>query len=80
MEYRLSFNGDPKRFVGLQCKARTFRLLDCVITFVYYVVVSKLEVWFEQVYWPLDDDWYSGSVVGYNSETDRHHVMIVLSI
>lgn len=49
---RMSFNGDPKRFVGLQCK----------------------------VFWPLDDDWYYGSVVGYNSETDRHHVLIVLSI
>ncbi|KDP42889.1 hypothetical protein JCGZ_23831 [Jatropha curcas] len=27
-----------------------------------------------KVYWPLDDDWYSGRVVGYNLETKRHHV------
>ncbi|KAM7461652.1 hypothetical protein LguiA_029773 [Lonicera macranthoides] len=27
-----------------------------------------------QVYWPLDADWYSGKVVGYNPETDRHNV------
>ncbi|XP_039054780.1 histone-lysine N-methyltransferase ATX2-like [Hibiscus syriacus] len=27
-----------------------------------------------KVFWPLDADWYSGRVVGYNSETNRHHV------
>ncbi|EEF34619.1 histone-lysine N-methyltransferase ATX2 [Ricinus communis] len=27
-----------------------------------------------KVYWPLDADWYSGCVVGYTSETKRHHV------
>ncbi|KAJ7979107.1 Histone-lysine N-methyltransferase [Quillaja saponaria] len=27
-----------------------------------------------KVYWPLDADWYSGCVVGYNSETSRHQV------
>lgn len=27
-----------------------------------------------KVYWPLDDDWYSGSVIGYDPETKRHHV------
>ncbi|KAF2322268.1 hypothetical protein GH714_009889 [Hevea brasiliensis] len=27
-----------------------------------------------KVYWPLDADWYSGRVVGYTSETKRHHV------
>lgn len=27
-----------------------------------------------QVYWPLDADWYCGRVVGYDSETGRHHV------
>ncbi|KAK8510354.1 hypothetical protein V6N12_011725 [Hibiscus sabdariffa] len=26
------------------------------------------------VFWPLDADWYPGRVVGYNSETNRHHV------
>ncbi|KAL5781988.1 hypothetical protein ACOSP7_007017 [Xanthoceras sorbifolium] len=27
-----------------------------------------------KVYWPLDADWYSGYVVGYDSESNRHHV------
>ncbi|XP_038884706.1 histone-lysine N-methyltransferase ATX2-like [Benincasa hispida] len=27
-----------------------------------------------KVYWPLDADWYCGCVVGYNSETGRHHI------
>ncbi|KAK4341469.1 hypothetical protein RND71_039970 [Anisodus tanguticus] len=46
----LSFDGvDPKRFIGLQCKA----------------------------YWPLDADWYTGRIIGYNSETGRHHVRYV---
>ncbi|KAK6255362.1 hypothetical protein SCA6_016667 [Theobroma cacao] len=27
-----------------------------------------------KVFWPLDADWYSGRVVGYNAETNRHHV------
>ncbi|GMP55229.1 hypothetical protein CsSME_00020108 [Camellia sinensis var. sinensis] len=27
-----------------------------------------------KVYWPLDGYWYSGHVVGFNAETDRHHV------
>ncbi|GLT65668.1 hypothetical protein SLA2020_380850 [Shorea laevis] len=27
-----------------------------------------------KVYWPLDADWYSGQVVGYNPEANRHHV------
>ncbi|XP_058183846.1 histone H3-lysine(4) N-trimethyltransferase ATX1 isoform X1 [Rhododendron vialii] len=27
-----------------------------------------------KVYWPLDDDWYTGRVVRYNAETGRHHV------
>ncbi|KAK4422058.1 Histone-lysine N-methyltransferase ATX2 [Sesamum alatum] len=27
-----------------------------------------------KVYWPLDATWYSGLIVGYNSETGRHHV------
>ncbi|KAH6778423.1 trithorax-like protein 2 [Perilla frutescens var. hirtella] len=27
-----------------------------------------------KVYWPLDADWYSGHITGYNSETGRHHV------
>ncbi|CAN1170991.1 Histone-lysine N-methyltransferase ATX2 [Linum perenne] len=26
------------------------------------------------VYWPLDVDWYSGRIVGYNSETNRHQI------
>ncbi|XP_039045575.1 histone-lysine N-methyltransferase ATX2-like isoform X2 [Hibiscus syriacus] len=26
-----------------------------------------------KVFWPLDADWYSGRVVGYNSESKRHH-------
>ncbi|XWS09310.1 hypothetical protein CRYUN_Cryun40dG0074500 [Craigia yunnanensis] len=26
------------------------------------------------VFWPLDADWYSGRVVGYNVETNRHHL------
>ncbi|XP_009802433.1 histone-lysine N-methyltransferase ATX2-like [Nicotiana sylvestris] len=30
-----------------------------------------------KVYWPLDADWYSGRVIGYNSETERHHVKYV---
>ncbi|GAY48864.1 hypothetical protein CUMW_114940 [Citrus unshiu] len=29
------------------------------------------------VYWPLDADWYSGCVVGYDSESNRHHVKYV---
>ncbi|XVF29329.1 hypothetical protein REPUB_Repub15cG0111300 [Reevesia pubescens] len=29
------------------------------------------------VFWPLDADWYSGRVVGYNAETNRHHVEYV---
>ncbi|XP_060181088.1 histone-lysine N-methyltransferase ATX2-like [Lycium barbarum] len=46
----LSFEGvDPKKFIGLQCKA----------------------------YWPLDADWYTGRIIGYNSETGRHHVKYV---
>ncbi|XP_050258287.1 histone-lysine N-methyltransferase ATX2 isoform X1 [Quercus robur] len=27
-----------------------------------------------KVYWPLDADWYSGRVVGYTPESNRHHV------
>ncbi|KAJ4955301.1 hypothetical protein NE237_012084 [Protea cynaroides] len=27
-----------------------------------------------KVYWPLDDEWYSGCIVGYNSETTQHQV------
>ncbi|XP_043722085.1 histone H3-lysine(4) N-trimethyltransferase ATX1-like [Telopea speciosissima] len=27
-----------------------------------------------KVYWPLDDAWYSGCIVGYNSETNLHQV------
>ncbi|GAV58994.1 PWWP domain-containing protein/SET domain-containing protein/FYRN domain-containing protein/FYRC domain-containing protein/PHD_2 domain-containing protein/zf-HC5HC2H_2 domain-containing protein [Cephalotus follicularis] len=27
-----------------------------------------------KVYWPLDADWYSGRVVGYNLESNRHNV------
>lgn len=27
-----------------------------------------------KVYWPLDDDWYGGLIVGYNAETGRHQV------
>ncbi|GFQ04380.1 histone-lysine n-methyltransferase atx2 [Phtheirospermum japonicum] len=27
-----------------------------------------------KVYWPLDANWYSGHIVGYSSETGRHHV------
>ncbi|KAI4334802.1 hypothetical protein L6164_013511 [Bauhinia variegata] len=27
-----------------------------------------------QVYWPLDLDWYTGSIEGYDSETKLHHV------
>lgn len=48
--------------------------------FLLYAFVSNTQEWFQQVYWPLDDDWYCGSVVGYNPETERHHVMIILSI
>ncbi|MBA0840932.1 hypothetical protein Goarm_003469, partial [Gossypium armourianum] len=29
------------------------------------------------VFWPLDADWYLGRVVGYNLETNRHHVEYV---
>lgn len=29
-----------------------------------------------QVFWPLDADWYSGGVVGYNAETHRHRVCL----
>ncbi|PSS23999.1 Histone-lysine N-methyltransferase [Actinidia chinensis var. chinensis] len=27
-----------------------------------------------KVYWPLDDDWYTGRVIGYNGETGRHQI------
>lgn len=27
-----------------------------------------------QVFWPLDADWYPGSIVGYDSETNKHQV------
>ncbi|XP_058102565.1 histone-lysine N-methyltransferase TRX1-like isoform X2 [Magnolia sinica] len=27
-----------------------------------------------KVYWPRDDEWYAGSVAGYNSETKQHHI------
>lgn len=27
-----------------------------------------------KVYWPLDGEWYSGCVVGYDAESNRHHV------
>ncbi|KAF6145841.1 hypothetical protein GIB67_028836 [Kingdonia uniflora] len=27
-----------------------------------------------KVYWPLDDDWYTGCIDGYNKETRKHHV------
>ncbi|CAK9167735.1 unnamed protein product [Ilex paraguariensis] len=27
-----------------------------------------------KVYWPLDADWYSGRIVGYDLATDRHHI------
>ncbi|CAN4090750.1 unnamed protein product [Withania somnifera] len=30
-----------------------------------------------KAYWPLDADWYTGRIVGYNSETGRHHVKYV---
>lgn len=30
-----------------------------------------------KVFWPLDADWYLGRVVGYNLETNRHHVEYV---
>nr|XP_009792684.1 PREDICTED: uncharacterized protein LOC104239685 [Nicotiana sylvestris] len=30
-----------------------------------------------KVYWPLDADWYSGRVIGYNSETGQHYVKYV---
>ncbi|KAL7177050.1 hypothetical protein ACSBR2_030388 [Camellia fascicularis] len=28
-----------------------------------------------KIYWPLDNDWYTGRVVGYDAETDKHHVL-----
>lgn len=30
-----------------------------------------------KVFWPLDADWYAGRVLGYNSETNRHHIEYV---
>lgn len=30
-----------------------------------------------KVFWPLDASWYSGHIMGYNSETGRHHVKYV---
>ncbi|KAL1801903.1 hypothetical protein ACET3Z_030550 [Daucus carota] len=27
-----------------------------------------------KVYWPLDDDWYCGRILGYNLSTERYHV------
>ncbi|PIA56613.1 hypothetical protein AQUCO_00700752v1 [Aquilegia coerulea] len=27
-----------------------------------------------KVYWPLDDDWYSGCVASFDSESGKHHV------
>ena len=29
-----------------------------------------------QVYWPLDDEWYRGCVIGYDLEANRHQVWI----
>ncbi|KAF5946840.1 hypothetical protein HYC85_017068 [Camellia sinensis] len=36
------------------------------------VVNSAAKRW---IYWPLDNDWYTGRVVGYDAETDKHHVL-----
>ncbi|KAL1801899.1 hypothetical protein ACET3Z_030546 [Daucus carota] len=33
-----------------------------------------------KVYWPLDNDRYSGRIIGYNPSTDRYHVMPLLSV
>ncbi|XP_042480211.1 histone H3-lysine(4) N-trimethyltransferase ATX1-like [Macadamia integrifolia] len=30
-----------------------------------------------KVYWPLDDEWYSGCIVGYNSDMNQHRVQYV---
>ncbi|XP_049370036.1 histone-lysine N-methyltransferase ATX2-like [Solanum verrucosum] len=30
-----------------------------------------------KAYWPLDAVWYTGRIIGYNSETERHHVKYV---
>lgn len=30
-----------------------------------------------KAYWPLDADWYTGRIFGYNSETGRHHVKYI---
>ncbi|KAJ4967635.1 hypothetical protein NE237_014336 [Protea cynaroides] len=30
-----------------------------------------------KVYWSLDDEWYSGSIVGYNSDMNQHQVQYV---
>lgn len=27
-----------------------------------------------KVFWPMDDDWYKGSVVSYDSDSHRHHI------
>ncbi|THF97631.1 hypothetical protein TEA_015696 [Camellia sinensis var. sinensis] len=42
------------------------------------VVNSAAKRWvglMQQIYWPLDNDWYMGRVVGYDAETDKHHVL-----
>ncbi|KAG1364351.1 Histone-lysine N-methyltransferase TRX1 [Cocos nucifera] len=56
----LDFEGatDPQTFVGLACKASDYGIL--------------LEA--TKVFWPMDDDWYRGSVTGYNSTTKQHRV------
>ncbi|KAG4125993.1 hypothetical protein ERO13_D10G130300v2 [Gossypium hirsutum] len=39
--------------------------------------LQLLDIAFTYVFWPLDADWYLGRVVGYNLETNRHHVEYV---
>lgn len=34
----------------------------------------------EQVYWPLDADWYKGRILGYNFDTGRHHVIAFTAV
>ncbi|PIA29871.1 hypothetical protein AQUCO_05800150v1 [Aquilegia coerulea] len=66
----------PNIFVGMKCKASTlstyFNQLDHACQLVWFSLeIKSIEL---QVYWPLDDDWYSGCVASFDSESGKHHV------
>ncbi|CAI0397255.1 unnamed protein product [Linum tenue] len=45
---------------------KTFIGLQCKVSFTFFNC--------SEVYWPLDVDWYSGRIIGYNSGTNQHQI------